>query len=486
MKTMSADKTSNMIQMTGQRGLGLGFGEGNAFHLFSHEPNRGLVNNVNFSDNFLLEVKNKIQHIVNIEHSSVLSVLTKAVESKLDGVTNEQIEDIVKDILALTIPDILVDINITRLEKIIPSIINEFSNEIINLFEKNKLNYFQDDGGKRFLRSIVLSKYELFTSENIEEEIKNKIDEIEKNLTIDNINFIDSDIIAYLIPAMIDRMNDDELRKVAYEIANQLDSKYLLAVADKNYFIPDIIAANDEKMIIKNANKRSLQFFSNSNNTRVHFRGADYTLQHTHIHFEKDGEENEYDLDGEKFDGEIHTVFEFNHKGNPNKKRLMAIGFPLKIGNEDNPQISELLHSINQLEEVIQWKRSDKKDDLTLNMKQLDISTNYKKLFMEYFDQAKNQDSLIYHSWASLRSSTYGFRTGLRFVIAPFAITMSEAQYKELKEIFGEMNRNLKEEDKLDPIDRKAGFRKQRTTISKFLEEKVNSLSSQNLLQTKL
>ncbi|MCW5583777.1 MAG: hypothetical protein KIT56_07870, partial [Gammaproteobacteria bacterium] len=58
-------RTDNIKQITGQRGLGLGFGEGNAFHLFSYESNRGLVNNIHFSDDFLLKVRKNIQHYLH-------------------------------------------------------------------------------------------------------------------------------------------------------------------------------------------------------------------------------------------------------------------------------------------------------------------------------------------------------------------------------------------------------------------------------------
>ena len=53
---------------------------------------------------------------------------------------------------------------------------------------------------------------------------------------------------------------------------------------------------------------------------------------------------------------------------------------------------------------------------------------------------------------------------------------MSKAQYSDLKEIFGDMNKNLNEEDKLDPIDRKAGYRTPRSLLYKSLEEKVVTL----------
>jgi hypothetical protein len=45
------------------------------------------------------------------------------------------------------------------------------------------------------------------------------------------------------------------------------------------------------------------------------------------------------------------------------------------------------------------------------------------------------------------------------------------------------MNTNLSEENKLDPIDRKAGFRQQRLALSQSLEDKVNPQSNQTLLK---
>jgi len=468
-----------------KRGLGLGFGVGKAFHLKSIEPNRGLINPIPFTQAFLAEMKQIAKDTAKKKSITFLSALHDAVKSKLGHVTEQELHEITKDILALTIPDILVDINISRLDKMMPDLIRNFSNDVKKIFSQYALSQLNDEDGQRFLLSIVSSKYELFSGDHAEKIINDKINEINNHLTQNNMHLIDREIMAYLLPALLDRMNDNDLRIVSYAIANQLHAKYLLPIADENYFVPDLIASNDP-ITIRNANKRSLQFFANSSNTHVHFRNGDYTLQHAHIHFEKDGEENEYDLDGKKFDGEIHTVFEWNYKTG---KRLMAIGFPLEVplGAQDNEEIAKLIDSINALEAVKQWRLSEKATDLILDMKQLELSTNYKALFMKYFDEAKSENSLLFHSWGSLRADTYGFRkAGLRFVIAPKPIAISAKQYQELKEIFGEMNKNLEEEDKLDPIDRKAGFRKERALLSASLVQKVEQVKNQQLFKKTL
>ena len=41
---MKSSRTEQTPATTAQRGLGLGFGEGNAFHLRSNEPNKGFIN----------------------------------------------------------------------------------------------------------------------------------------------------------------------------------------------------------------------------------------------------------------------------------------------------------------------------------------------------------------------------------------------------------------------------------------------------------
>lgn len=484
---MSNNRNTSTVQTTGNRGLGLGFGAGNAFHLKSSEPNRGLINQLSFSKEFLSDIKTISRDSVAKKNTTLLSALKNAVNLKLDRVSEDTLDEIIKDVVALTLPDLLVDINIKPLAITLPALIQELPHKIKQLFEKYKLNSFNDNEGKRFLHSIIASKYQLFSGDDVETEISKKLNELNESLSIDKIDLIDTEIMAYLVPALIDRMDDNDLKQIAYAIASQLPAKYLLPIADEHYFVPEFTSVDEEAIKISNANKRSLRFVTDSAHTRVYFRNKEYTLQHAHVHFEKDGEENEYDLNGNKFDGEIHVVFDHNYKGNQEKKRLMAIGFPLKTSDTENIEIAKLLNSINQLPEIKQWRASGQKDALKLDMNQLDKATNFKELFMGSFEKAKNNDSLLFHSWASLRSDTYGFRqAGLRFVISPDPIEMTEAQYRQLKEIFGEMETELKEKDKLDPIDRKAGHRQKRVTLAHALEEKVTQLSTQRLLTKKI
>ncbi len=454
-------------KLLGKRGLGLGFGEGNAFHILSKEPNRGLINQIPFTENFLNEISVKMTAKNN---QSILAILIEAVREQLPDKNEEEVLEVTKDILALTLPDLLVDINITRFKKIRTKLLGAFPEATKKILMHYGLSAFCDDAGKRFLRSIVTSKYSLFAFEEKEQKIKEAITKIDEHLKTGSIELIDDEVLAYLLPAILDRLPDQELRIAAFEIANHVDSKFLAPLGDKDYFTPKVVAASSDKIVIKNTNKRSLQFFAPSSNTVIKVRGDQFKKQHTHFHFERDGEEHEYDLDGQRFDGELHTVFEQNHKG---KIRLMAIGFPLKVIAEENPRIAGLLQAINELEEVRQWRASGKKGRLELNT----TLANAQQVFVDYLKQANGDLNLLFHSWGSLRSDTYGFRAGLRFFISPTAITLSEQQYRDLKEIFGEMNKDLTETDKVDPIDRKAGYRKERVELSKQLEEKITNTS---------
>ena len=81
---------------------------------------------------------------------------------------------------------------------------------------------------------------------------------------------------------------------------------------------------------------------------------------------------------------------------------------------------------------------------------------------------------MLHYPWASLRSATHAFQSGLRFIISNKPIIISQKQYNQLKAIFGEMRNDLSEEEILDPIDRKAGWRKPRTALTEELTNLLN------------
>lgn len=62
-------------------------------------------------------------------------------------------------------------------------------------------------------------------------------------------------------------------------------------------------------------------------------------------------------------------------------------------------------------------------------------------------------DEYVYHSWGSAISQTQAFKAGLRFVIIPRPIIISEEQYTELHKLFGTMV-PLTADKALEPIPR--------------------------------
>jgi carbonic anhydrase len=366
--------------------------------------------------------------------------------------TNKDITSILdRHTLALIIPDILVDIEVTRLSRILPNIIANLSGKIKELFSCEKVLEKLD---KRFINSLKKSKPEHMPSSL-------DVKTISKFLSKDNIAKIDPEILAYLIPAILDLMDNEELEKASVAIAKQLALKDYRAIADEKYFQLNIDMIKDQ-VTLKN-NQRTIAFFAaNNSKSSAEFRGKKWCLDHTHMHFEGDGEEREYKIYNSRKEfeevkkgmrdpnldivGEIHTVFKRVSKGG--NWKYLAVGFLLKIG-EENRNFEKILRQVENMDRLT--------DD-----KKLDILINYQKMFMPTFQKAQQTNTIFFHSWASLKSQTPGFKAGLRFNVVPETIEVSQKQYDRFKQLFGEMA-VLTEDKVLEPIDRKADHRQPRS-----------------------
>jgi len=343
------------------RTLGEGFGRNNEFYLSLNEVNRGLIH-----------------------------ALPKELQAHLCTWINEggkarSIHEILDaKSLAAVMPDLLIDLDIPTLAKI------ELGQEIETLITKR--SYIRRLDG-RFVTKLSQGS----PSSNL--------------------------LRAYLLPAVLEVMDAKDREFVAKKMAERLLPKHFQMLVDPLYF--QVQLQSRHHPIALNSNGRSLRFFPQSAESRAHFRGKEWTLDHTHIHFELDGEEREYVLEPSPFQvaGEVHTVF--SRVSKQGYKKYMAVGMPLTIG-APNKVLRRLFT-------------------------QKVPSFNFQNIFMAGFDP----NTALYHSWASLQSKTPAFQDGLRFAISPKPMELSQDQYKRLKALFGEMS-DLDPAKVLNPIDRKA------------------------------
>lgn len=400
---------------------------GNEFIIFKDEKYQGLINE------FPKEKIPLINAWINSDEGN-----KKDITSILDNHT-----------LALIIPDILVDLDVTRLSKILPNIIVNLPIEIKELFSHKEILKKLD---KRFINSLKKS---------LPNDMPTYLDTetLSEFLSKDNIANINPEILAYLIPALLDLMEYEDLEKASVAISKRLATKHFRAIADENYFKLNMETFNDQ-VTLKN-NQRTLAFFANNSQSNAQFRNKKWQLDHTHLHLEGNGEEREYKIyDSRKeFEnvkngvtdpnldivGEIHTVYKRTSKRGDLK--YMAVGFLLKIG-EENPNFEKILSQIENMDKLTEDKK-------------LDIFINYQKMFMPTFRKAQQTNSIFFHSWGSLKSKTPAFKAGLRFNVIPDAIEVSQTQYDRFKQLFGEMA-VLTEEKVLEPIERKANHRQLR------------------------
>jgi hypothetical protein len=543
------------------RSLGLGFGKNNHFYIRKNEPNKLMVNELPFPAEILTEFR----LLLNIEIKKMSA--NKETGDKNDGrlfstiltsvlqnhYSDEIVANMVANTLALTIPDLLVDSNITRLNEhllpramkdpVLKKLLGLGLNKFFMFSEEGELDFSIGIGGnnapyyrpeayfnfvdmqhdkvreqaqisQRFLKSLVVSKYikEFGIPEHLKDEKeidnwKNKILREQlavifydltgrppKGMNINRINpkinLQDNDVYAYLVPAIMDRMSDEHLKISASHMANYLSLTDFKPLSSENYAKLNL-KLSPQKAQASNENRRAFQFFpeapvSVKDEEGLAFRGKKYKFQHTHIHFEKDGEEKEFvvkDAMGRaiSFAGEIHSVFEYTppeKQGKINRqKRLIAVHYPLEVvedvagENAANLNIQELLDDIaankqKWNEKIEQWQnRGNKNDGEPKPRLNLEKALDFGKVFLKSLNEQSQNGELLHHTWASLRSSTHGFNSGLRFIISLKPIQVSENQYLKLKEVFGEMRKDLTEAEILDPIDRKAGWRKERTAL---------------------
>jgi hypothetical protein len=575
------------------RSLGLGFGKNNHFYVRLGEPNKIMINELPFPSEIIADIQQTVEAAIrkaiqNKGKKSSGAVDNIAFPTIFENVLKKYYkEEVVSNMLpytlALIIPDILVDVNITRLnEHILPEAMKDTALKNVLGAGLNRFFLFDTDGNldfsigvgknaapiyksdsyfsydamqdeqsdvvreeaqisQRFLKSLIVSKYvkdfgfpaeikeiekqiqkirndSNLSTEIIEQKIKEyeiKIDDWKNQIVKDQlavifydltgkkpaginlnninpkINLKDNDIYAYLVPAIMDRLSDEQLKQVSTRIASHLAITDFKPLSSEKYEKLQLKLPPQEANIT-NANQRSLQFFTKpngeeENDSGLDFRGKKYQFQHTHIHFEKDGEEQEFVVKGKdgktiNFDGEVHSVFDYTppeKEGKTNRqKRLIAVHYPLKVdkgGSTDNPNVQELLDDVDAnkqkwQEEINKWAHRENKNDGTpkprLNLVKL---LDFGKVFLNSMNEQSEKGQLLHFPWASWRSGTHGFRSGLRFIVSTQPIHVSETQYNKLKEIFGQMRNDLKEEEILDPIDRKAGWRKERIELTKEL-----------------
>jgi carbonic anhydrase len=426
------------------RKLGSGFGPDNQFSVYLNEPNKGLING-------LSPEKMAILHDWIAQHQKG-SLITDVLDGR---------------ILAGLMPDLLVDMSLIHLAKILPPLMLDLPDEVRNAFTQEALLNKLDT---RFLNSLNKSlphvlpeglKPSILIQLLSKESLKEMISHPDKDNPTDR-----AYLLAYLIPALLDLMEASQLEQASVEIAKRVAPKNFNAAADANYF--DLQLTSQQHHITVENNGRTLIFRAQTEGSEpslAKYRGRIWKLDHTHLHLERDGEEREYvlyesrqqkkDVDNNiqrdpnlDIVGEIHTVYKRLPKKYANLEapardaywKYMAVAVPLKIGafNQDFQDILNNLKQENKLSE-----------DRTL-----ELTKNFQEVFLRKFEAS----SVLYHSWGSLINKTYGFRSGLSFNILPATIEVDDKQYKRLTELFGSLI-PLPEEKVLEPIDRKAGIR---------------------------
>lgn len=371
---------SNQVPRT----LGNGFGKGYEFIIDGKEPNQGLINA------FPFEKKGA------------------AVSAWINGYRNQKITDILDDhTLGQMVPDLLVNIDLTQLRKL------RLPENLYPLFSKSE--YF-DRLAPRFIATLRVSFPQLSAETIPRLLIASGCDELKQK---------EDYLLAYLIPALLDVMDQNDRDRAAREIALLLKPKHFLPLADPEYFKLKMTSVPQAFNWEDNKRTRIFRPIAESEGTTIEFRGKKYVLNHLHIHFELDGEEKEYLLPFLKAAGEVHIVFhripKHPEKKPPMAKKFIAVAVPLTIGAH-NEEIEKIISS---------------------SMPEIDV----RKIFL------KSLESPYLHAWGSLFSSDFPFNSGLYFNICkdPLAITL--AQYEKLK---------IKQMDELDPskvlypIDRKA------------------------------
>jgi hypothetical protein len=432
-----------------QRTLGQGFGPGYHFNLFLNEEiYKPLING---------------QYVINILNTANQASSIGDVESGNPVIDRRS--------LALHLPDLLVDLDITRLVKILPSALARLSDSHKALFANETLFDALD---KRFINSLAQSipaeKRPITSSQWVQ------------MLSKESLTNVDPYLLAYLIPALLDRMNENERMEISEELAKGLAQKDFRAITVPNYFQVRF-QEMPQKLSLKN-NGRALIFKADQvAKTTALFRGKAWELDHTHIHLHASNlpkealamdaedarkEEREYKFyetraqyeaslknpesdPNLKIVGEVHTVFKRAAGKDKSKVKFMAVGRPLMLGKEANQDIQNILNLVKV--EKIEPSASE-------------VSVPMEMLFREVFLKDFSPEEVIYHSWGSLYATSHAFRSGLRFNMMRKPLLVSAVQYNALKTLFGDLQ-ELDPVNALYPIDRKADHRKQIGKLSR-------------------
>lgn len=351
------------MSITNTRTLGLGFGPGNEFHIDLNAPNCPVDHPLSKN-----EACNLREWIKQPQGRKVTDVLNRKA-------------------LVNVLPDVLIDLDIPSIAKL-PVQCSTFQ-------KKNYLSRLDSS----FLRKLNITVKQLKAPKTKEEHLQ----------------------WAYLIPALLKVMDQKDRECASSQIAQLLKPKQWRSVAEADYFLVRLSSITHP--VKMNSNGRSLRFFPRTVGTKAHFRGKVWELDHSHIHFERDGEEREYVLNPapKNVAGEVHTVFYRQSK--QGYKKFMAVGAPLTIGTPNR--------SLRRL------------------FSQRVPTLNLAKVFLNGFDS----EHALYHSWASLQSKSQAFVDGLRFSLSLQPIEVSCDQYEMLKLRFGKMQ-ELKPDLVLNPIAR--------------------------------
>ena len=338
--------------------------------------------------------------------------------------------------LAQHLSDILLDMNITRIaDKLLPAIFDGLERHR-SLFMEGALFARLSP---RFINSIQESFPLIAGTANLQVILSSLFDKKEEILTKEDKTFL-----AYVIPALIEEMSHESILQMISLWHAVLEERDYRLLRDPHYFDVRFHFASDDQLILAN-NGRALRFNTKDSESRLYFRGKEWILDHSHFHFERDGEEREYVFsDSEATQvGELHTIFRRLSK-NGNTK-FVAVGVPVMLG-EENSSIAALL----SMDEVV-----DQATPVDLeNPLQLREKVNFQATFLGGLGQAPlSAGEYVYHSWASAISQTPAFKAGLRFVIIPKPVELSPEQYERLHELFGTLT-PLTADKALEPIPR--------------------------------
>lgn len=363
-------------------------------------------------------------------------------------------DDVLNDpqLLAIHLSDILVDLDVTRLTKILPKIMS-------NMNETNK---------RHFSNKTLLGKLDKQFLDHLSRAIPlehrpTNVNDWVKFLIPETLEKVDPLVLAYLVPVILDQMNNDDLLAMSAEIVPHLATEDFRALTIPNYFKIELSSVS-QKLMLKN-NGRTLMFQpgTGGKNT-IQFRGKEWEFDHAHIHIhsneigrEDEGREyrfyktraqeektkNTAEDPNLEIIGEVHSIFKHVSSENKDDIEFMAIGIPLQLG-EANRDIQQILDKLVKIERIEVGNGVETPDTII-----------FSNIFMKGF----SSDKVIYHSWGVNMPAPHLLSAGLKYNLIEEPIYISKEQYDSLKVLFGELEQ-LDLAKILYPIDRKANHRK--------------------------